>query len=60
MTKSGTPSKESVKSDTPKTEVASRAATSTVKTRDGSAHPHPGSDTRVNSYNYFLPISCRA
>ncbi|CAH2103721.1 unnamed protein product [Euphydryas editha] len=45
MTKSGTASKESVKSD--KAEVTpTSSGTPAVKTKDGSAHPHPGSDTR--------------
>ncbi|XP_050360527.1 uncharacterized protein LOC126780259 [Nymphalis io] len=45
MTKSGTASKESVKSD--KSEAASSSSGApAVKTKDGSAHPHPGSDTR--------------
>ncbi|XP_045458661.1 uncharacterized protein LOC123669041 [Melitaea cinxia] len=47
MTKSGTASKESVKSDKAEVVAApSTSATPTVKTKDGSAHPHPGSDTR--------------
>ncbi|KAG7313570.1 hypothetical protein JYU34_000721 [Plutella xylostella] len=39
MTKSSTPAKETAKS-------VDAEAVATVKTRDGSAHPHPGSDTR--------------
>ncbi|XP_047544225.1 uncharacterized protein LOC125076212 [Vanessa atalanta] len=45
MTKSGTASKESVKSDKPEASPSSSGAPA-VKTKDGSAHPHPGSDTR--------------
>ncbi|CAB3255404.1 unnamed protein product [Arctia plantaginis] len=44
MTKSNTSTKESPKPDTSKAEPA--LATPVLKAKDGSAHPHSGSDTR--------------
>ncbi|KAJ8737587.1 hypothetical protein PYW08_000182 [Mythimna loreyi] len=44
MTRSSTPAKEPTKVETSKVEPA--AVGPVLKARDGSAHPHPGSDTR--------------
>ncbi|XP_028178633.1 5'-AMP-activated protein kinase subunit gamma-2-like [Ostrinia furnacalis] len=48
MTKSSTPAKETAKPDSAKSDAKPEASTSGAsgKTKDGSAHPHPGSHTR--------------
>lgn len=55
MTKSNAPAKEPAKPEAPKVEPA--LATPVLKAKDGSAHPHPGSDTRVSrliSYKNYM------
>lgn len=65
MTKTGTPSKDSTgKPEEGKPEVKAESGTSTpstpgapaVKARDGSAHRHPGSDTRVNNQYFYSDL----
>ncbi|KAH9630347.1 hypothetical protein HF086_004480 [Spodoptera exigua] len=55
MTKSNTPAKEPVKPEAAKAEPA--LATPVLKAKDGSAHPHPGSDTRY--YHTITAASSR-
>ncbi|XP_035430890.2 uncharacterized protein LOC118263163 isoform X2 [Spodoptera frugiperda] len=55
MTKSNAPAKEPAKPEAPKVEPA--LATPVLKAKDGSAHPHPGSDTRY--YHTITAASTR-
>lgn len=56
MTKSNAPAKEPAKPEAPKVEPA--LATPVLKAKDGSAHPHPGSDTRVSRLISYMCTIC--
>ncbi|XP_059059822.1 uncharacterized protein LOC131853046 [Achroia grisella] len=64
MTKSGSSGKDSSKSgdsskaDSSKNETASSSGTASVKSKDGSAHPHPSSDTKYY-HTVMVPASRR-
>lgn len=56
MTKTTSPAKEAPKPDGAKPETKPEASNSgvPVKARDGSAHPHPGSHTRVGTIHLTI------